>query len=202
MSRSSCVSKRATAQPPKRQQPQRPPSPPRRRRQRRRPLRPAAPRPRRRRRPADPHTHRTDLGRTSEAATIALHYLGVPYLWGGATPDGFDCSGLVMYVYNQLGISLPHFAAAQYGLGSPVARDQLQPGDLVFFEPPQPRRHLHRRRAGRARTEHRRRGEDLEPVRLGRLVRGRPSHLGGFERIGGAPNPPVVACRDPTDPPG
>jgi peptidoglycan DL-endopeptidase CwlO len=69
-----------------------------------------------------------------EAATIALHYLGVPYLWGGATPSGFDCSGLVMYVYAQLGIQLPHFAAAQYGLGSPVARDQLQAGDLVFFD--------------------------------------------------------------------
>ena len=69
-----------------------------------------------------------------EAATIAMQYLGVPYLWGGATPDGFDCSGLVMYVYAQLGISLPHFAAAQYGFGEPVARDQLQPGDLVFFD--------------------------------------------------------------------
>jgi peptidoglycan DL-endopeptidase CwlO len=69
-----------------------------------------------------------------EAATIAMKYLGIPYLWGGATPGGFDCSGLVMYVYAQLGISLPHYAAAQYGLGTPVAREQLQPGDLVFFD--------------------------------------------------------------------
>jgi len=69
-----------------------------------------------------------------EAATIAMKYLGIPYLWGGATTGGFDCSGLVMYVYAQLGISLPHYAAAQYGLGTPVARDQLQPGDLVFFD--------------------------------------------------------------------
>jgi peptidoglycan DL-endopeptidase CwlO len=69
-----------------------------------------------------------------EAATIALHYLGVPYVWGGASPDGFDCSGLVMYVYAQIGISLPHFAAAQYGMGTPVARSDLQPGDLVFFD--------------------------------------------------------------------
>jgi len=70
-----------------------------------------------------------------EAATIALRYLGVPYLWGGASPaTGFDCSGLVMYVYAQLGISLPHYAAAQYQLGAPVARDQLAPGDLVFFD--------------------------------------------------------------------
>jgi cell wall-associated NlpC family hydrolase len=70
-----------------------------------------------------------------EAATIALRYLGIPYLWGGASPStGFDCSGLVMYVYAQLGISLPHFAAAQYAMGKPVSRDQLQPGDLVFFD--------------------------------------------------------------------
>jgi cell wall-associated NlpC family hydrolase len=69
-----------------------------------------------------------------EAAQIALRYLGVKYVWGGATPDGFDCSGLVMYVYAQLGVQLPHFAAAQYALGQPVPRDQLQPGDLVFFD--------------------------------------------------------------------
>jgi cell wall-associated NlpC family hydrolase len=70
-----------------------------------------------------------------EAATIALRYLGIPYLWGGASPaTGFDCSGLVMYVYAQLGISLPHYAAAQYQLGTPVDRSQLQPGDLVFFD--------------------------------------------------------------------
>jgi cell wall-associated NlpC family hydrolase len=68
------------------------------------------------------------------AASIALHYLGVPYQWGGATPAGFDCSGLVMYVFAQLGVQLPHFAAAQYELGSPVSRADLQPGDLVFFD--------------------------------------------------------------------
>ena len=64
-----------------------------------------------------------------------MQYLGVPYHWGGASPQtGFDCSGLVMYVFAQVGISLPHFAAAQYHYGSPVARDQLEPGDLVFFD--------------------------------------------------------------------
>jgi cell wall-associated NlpC family hydrolase len=69
-----------------------------------------------------------------QAATIAMQYLGVPYVWGGGSPSGFDCSGLVMYVFAQLGISLPHYAAAQFGVGEPVARDQLQPGDLVFFD--------------------------------------------------------------------
>jgi cell wall-associated NlpC family hydrolase len=69
-----------------------------------------------------------------EAGAIALHYLGVPYVFGGASPSGFDCSGLVMYVYAQLGIHLPHYAAAQYGYGVPIARPDLQPGDLVFFD--------------------------------------------------------------------
>jgi cell wall-associated NlpC family hydrolase len=69
-----------------------------------------------------------------QAAQIALGYIGIPYRWGGATPAGFDCSGLVSYVYAQLGIQLPHYAAAQFDYGSPVARDQLQPGDLVFFD--------------------------------------------------------------------
>ena len=65
---------------------------------------------------------------------IAMQYLGVPYAWGGASPSGFDCSGFVMYVFSQVGVSLPHNAAAQYGYGVPVSSDQLQPGDLVFFD--------------------------------------------------------------------
>jgi peptidoglycan DL-endopeptidase CwlO len=64
---------------------------------------------------------------------IAMRYLGVPYRWGGSSPSGFDCSGFIMYVYAQIGVSLPHNAAAQYGYGSPVSRDQLEAGDLVFF---------------------------------------------------------------------
>ena len=65
---------------------------------------------------------------------IAMRYLGIPYKWGGASPStGFDCSGFVMFVYAQVGVSLPHNAAAQYGYGTPVSRSQLQPGDLVFF---------------------------------------------------------------------
>jgi cell wall-associated NlpC family hydrolase len=65
---------------------------------------------------------------------IAMQYLGVPYVWGGASPSGFDCSGFVMYVYSQVGVSLPHNAAAQYGYGSPVSRSALAPGDIVFFD--------------------------------------------------------------------
>jgi peptidoglycan DL-endopeptidase CwlO len=65
---------------------------------------------------------------------IAMQYLGRPYVWGGASPSGFDCSGFVMYVYAQVGVSLPHSSYSQYGMGVPVSRDQLQPGDLVFFD--------------------------------------------------------------------
>jgi peptidoglycan DL-endopeptidase CwlO len=63
----------------------------------------------------------------------AMQYLGVPYVWGGASPRGFDCSGLVMYAFAKIGISLPHSSYAQFGMGTPVSIGQLQPGDLVFF---------------------------------------------------------------------
>jgi len=66
---------------------------------------------------------------------VAMQYLGIPYLWAGASPEtGFDCSGFVMYVFAQLGVSLPHNAASQWSFGTPVSRDQLEPGDLVFFD--------------------------------------------------------------------
>ncbi|MDQ3857977.1 MAG: NlpC/P60 family protein [Actinomycetota bacterium] len=72
--------------------------------------------------------------RYGAVVAIAMRYLGVPYRWGGASPStGFDCSGFVMYVYAQVGVSLPHNAAMQYGYGSPVSRGDLQPGDIVFF---------------------------------------------------------------------
>ena len=63
----------------------------------------------------------------------AMNYLGVPYVWGGSSPSGFDCSGLVQYVCRKNGISVSRVAADQRGDGSYVSRDNLQPGDLVFF---------------------------------------------------------------------
>jgi cell wall-associated NlpC family hydrolase len=63
----------------------------------------------------------------------AMQYLGVPYVWGGASPSGFDCSGLVVYVFAKFGVSLPHYTGDLWNMGVPVSRDQLEAGDLVFF---------------------------------------------------------------------
>jgi peptidoglycan DL-endopeptidase CwlO len=80
-----------------------------------------------------PATYAPPPGKYGGVVGIAMQYLGIPYVYGGASPAGFDCSGFVMYVFGQVGVSPPHNAAAQYGYGMPVSRDQLQPGDLVFF---------------------------------------------------------------------
>jgi cell wall-associated NlpC family hydrolase len=75
----------------------------------------------------------TDVG--GRAVAIAAQYLGVPYRWGGASPmTGFDCSGLTMFVYAQLGIHLGHYTGDQIREGIPVPPAMLHPGDLVFFD--------------------------------------------------------------------
>jgi cell wall-associated NlpC family hydrolase len=68
-----------------------------------------------------------------QALKYALTRIGDPYVWGAAGPSSFDCSGLVMWAYAQVGISLLHFTGDQWNEGEHVSRDQLEPGDLVFF---------------------------------------------------------------------
>lgn len=74
-----------------------------------------------------------ELDRGKRAAELAQQQTGVPYQYGGRTPQGFDCSGLVYYVYGKLGVSLPRTAAAQYDRTQRIALGDLKPGDLVFF---------------------------------------------------------------------
>ena len=70
----------------------------------------------------------------SEIVSLAQQYLGVPYVYGGSSSSGFDCSGFTMYVFSQLGVKLPHGATSQLSYGASVSRSELQPGDLVFFQ--------------------------------------------------------------------
>ena len=69
-----------------------------------------------------------------DIVNTALEYLGYPYVWGGASPRGFDCSGFVVYVFRQKGIYLPRDLWGMLQVGVPVSRDALRPGDLVFFQ--------------------------------------------------------------------
>jgi cell wall-associated NlpC family hydrolase len=73
------------------------------------------------------------FAKTGKIASLALRYLGFKYRYGGASPRGFDCSGFTMYIYSQFGWKLPHNAAAQMELGMTVKKEDLLPGDLVFF---------------------------------------------------------------------
>lgn len=70
----------------------------------------------------------------SDAAALAKEQLGKPYQWGASGPEKFDCSGLVMYVYDNLGVKLPRVTGEQAYAGVHVDREDLQPGDLVFFK--------------------------------------------------------------------
>ncbi|WP_125710196.1 C40 family peptidase [Lacticaseibacillus porcinae] len=81
---------------------------------------------------AQPATN-AGTGHLSGIAGIAQRYIGVPYVWGGASPSGFDCSGLVMYAASQIGVSLPHSSETQSTMGTSVSMSALQTGDLLFW---------------------------------------------------------------------
>src|SRR5436190_14416120 len=80
--------------------------------------------------------HRTQQHRSfgSRLVGFAEHFVGTRYAWGGTSPSGFDCSGLVQFVYAHFGIPLPRTTYGQFGRGRRVGRWGLRPGDLVFFE--------------------------------------------------------------------
>jgi murein DD-endopeptidase len=79
---------------------------------------------------------RVDLSRLPQhpALQVAASMVGSPYRFGGSTPHGFDCSGLVFYAFRAAGIHVPRSTRSQYRYAFRVARNQLQPGDLVFFK--------------------------------------------------------------------
>lgn len=68
-----------------------------------------------------------------KATRLALRYRGVPYVWGGESPRGFDCSGLIQYVYRLVGVRLPRTTWFQLHIGRFIPRGSLKPGDIVFF---------------------------------------------------------------------
>jgi cell wall-associated NlpC family hydrolase len=85
---------------------------------------------------ARPHSAPAPAASGGKAAALlrtALSLVGTPYVWGGTTPSGFDCSGFVWYAYNRIGIAIPRTADVQFAAGRPVAGDPA-PGDLVFFQ--------------------------------------------------------------------
>lgn len=75
----------------------------------------------------------TTLKSKTSIISTAKEFIGVPYVWGGTTPAGFDCSGFTRYVFASQGITLPRVSKDQYGVGTAVTFSNLIPGDLVFF---------------------------------------------------------------------
>jgi cell wall-associated NlpC family hydrolase len=87
--------------------------------------------------PAAPAVSTSEAQLRQQICDYAATFLGVPYLWGGTTPNGFDCSGLVQYVYNHFGIKIARVSYDQYHSSvKKISKSQLQPGDLVFFTRP------------------------------------------------------------------
>jgi cell wall-associated NlpC family hydrolase len=68
-----------------------------------------------------------------QVADVAQQYVGSRYVWGGSSPAGFDCTGFVMWVFGQFGVSMPHNEAGQLNSGDRVSADELQPGDVLVF---------------------------------------------------------------------
>lgn len=81
--------------------------------------------------PAVESAKRLDAG--ERAAAVALNQVGVPYRYGGSTPNGFDCSGLVQYSYTQAGVHVPRTTGQLWSAADTVGRNELRPGDLLFF---------------------------------------------------------------------
>ncbi|WP_243544948.1 C40 family peptidase [Pseudodesulfovibrio tunisiensis] len=93
---------------------------------------------------APPGARPQSASRRTAVVRTAHAQIGRPYVWGGHSPArGFDCSGLVWYVYRSHGVALPRISWQQFGAGRPVSRQSLQPGDLVFYKVVKSGKQLH-----------------------------------------------------------
>lgn len=121
-------------------------------------------------------------GLGAQAVAYAARYLGVPYVYGGESPTGFDCSGLVQWVYDHLGVSLPRTSQEQATVGVSVPVADLQPGDLMLFNEPGegPNSHI---------AIYAGNGQEIEAPHPGATVRVGPvdwAHFSGARRVSGA----------------
>lgn len=74
-----------------------------------------------------------DRGKAYQIREFAMQFIGTPYVWGGNSPAGFDCSGFIYYVFRHLGYEMPRMSDAQFEIGVPISKSTLQIGDMVFF---------------------------------------------------------------------
>lgn len=130
-------------------------------------------------------------GLGAQAVALAARYIGVPYVWGGTSPNGFDCSGLVQFVYGLTGFKLPRTSEEQAKIGITVPYSQAQPGDLLIYSYSTPADHVGIFKGAGLQIDAPRPGRTVEtaPVDLAHLtsvVRPFPGASGGT----GAPSTP------------
>jgi cell wall-associated NlpC family hydrolase len=122
-------------------------------------------------------------GSGGQAAQAAMSQRGKMYVWGAAGPSNYDCSGLTMWAYKQVGISLPHSSRGQYGYGKPVSDGQFMPGDLLFYGSSPGSIHHVAMYIGNGQLVHA--STSGTPVKTGEATRGGGSDYLGARRIAG-----------------
>lgn len=141
------------------------------------------------------YTNATGAGLGPQMVAYAARFLGVPYVYGGTTPQGFDCSGLVQFVADNFGIKLPRTSQEQALSGVNVPRDQLQPGDLILYNEPGegPNSHI---------AIYAGSGQEIEAPKPGESVKVAPvdwAHFASARRVSGAVTGiPVTQASDTT----